>query len=72
MGLPRLLAPNLLTGGKGADLVIRDNVLLNNQHLHALPLGHKTLAHAYQHHPCLLPCTRESAPHIICTRESHA
>jgi hypothetical protein len=29
MGLPRLLAPNLLTGGKGADLVIRDNVVLN-------------------------------------------
>jgi hypothetical protein len=29
MGLPRLLAPNLLTGGKGADLVIRGNVVLN-------------------------------------------
>jgi hypothetical protein len=27
--LPRLLAPNLLTGGKGADLVIRRNVVLN-------------------------------------------
>ena len=28
-GLPHLLAPNLLTGGKGADLVIRGNVVLN-------------------------------------------
>jgi hypothetical protein len=27
--LPHLLAPNLLTGGKGADLVIRGNVVLN-------------------------------------------
>jgi hypothetical protein len=29
-GLPRLLTPNLLTGGKGADLVIRGNVVLNS------------------------------------------
>jgi hypothetical protein len=29
-GLPQLLAPLLLTGGKGADLVIRGNVVLNN------------------------------------------
>jgi hypothetical protein len=28
-GLPQLLAPLLLTGGKGADLVIRGNVVLN-------------------------------------------
>jgi hypothetical protein len=28
-GLARLLAPNLLTGGKGADLVIRGNIVLN-------------------------------------------
>jgi hypothetical protein len=28
-GLPWLLVPNLLTGGKGADLVIRGNVVLN-------------------------------------------
>jgi hypothetical protein len=28
-GHPYLLAPNLLTGGKGADLVIRGNVVLN-------------------------------------------
>jgi hypothetical protein len=28
-GFPHLLAPNLLTGGKGADLVIRGNVVLN-------------------------------------------
>jgi hypothetical protein len=28
-GLPHLLAPNLLMGGKGADLVIRGNVILN-------------------------------------------
>jgi hypothetical protein len=28
-GLPRLLAPNLLTGGKGTGLVIRGNVVLN-------------------------------------------
>ena len=28
-GHPHLLAPNLLTGGKGADLVIRGNVVLN-------------------------------------------
>jgi hypothetical protein len=28
-GLPQLLAPLLLTWGKGADLVIRDNVVLN-------------------------------------------
>lgn len=28
-GLPHLLAPNLLTGGKGADLVIRGDVVLN-------------------------------------------
>jgi hypothetical protein len=27
--LPQLLAPLLLTGGKGADLVIRGNVVLN-------------------------------------------
>jgi hypothetical protein len=35
-GLLQLLAPNLLTGGKGADLVIRGNVVLN-MHKH-LPL----------------------------------
>jgi hypothetical protein len=29
-GLLRLLVPLLLTGGKGADLVIRGNVVLNN------------------------------------------
>jgi hypothetical protein len=29
-GLPQLLAPLLLTGGKGADLVIRGNVVLNS------------------------------------------
>jgi hypothetical protein len=29
-GHPHLLAPNLLTGGKGADLVIRGNVVLNS------------------------------------------
>jgi hypothetical protein len=29
-GLLQLLAPLLLTGGKGADLVIRGNVVLNN------------------------------------------
>jgi hypothetical protein len=29
-GSLQFLAPLLLTGGKGADLVIRDNVLLNN------------------------------------------
>jgi hypothetical protein len=28
----QLLAPLLLTGGKGADLVIRGNVVLNNCH----------------------------------------
>jgi hypothetical protein len=28
-GLPQLLAPLLLTGGKGADLVIYGNVVLN-------------------------------------------
>jgi hypothetical protein len=28
-GLPHLLSHNLLTGGKGADLVIRGNVVLN-------------------------------------------
>jgi hypothetical protein len=28
-GLARLLVPNLLTGGKGADLVIRGNVVLS-------------------------------------------
>jgi hypothetical protein len=28
-GLPHLLTPNMLTGGKGADLVIRGNVVLN-------------------------------------------
>jgi hypothetical protein len=28
-GLPQLLAPLLLTEGKGADLVIRGNVVLN-------------------------------------------
>jgi hypothetical protein len=28
-GLLQLLAPNLLTGGKEADLVIRGNVVLN-------------------------------------------
>jgi hypothetical protein len=30
-GHPHLLAPNLLTGGKGADLVIRGNVVLNKK-----------------------------------------
>jgi hypothetical protein len=30
MGPLQLLAPLLLTGGKGADLVIRGNVVLNN------------------------------------------
>lgn len=29
-GLLQLLAPLLLTGGKGADLVIRGNVVLNS------------------------------------------
>jgi hypothetical protein len=29
-GLLQLLAPLLLTGGKGADLVIRGDVVLNN------------------------------------------
>jgi hypothetical protein len=29
MGSLQLLAPNLLTGGKGADLAIRGNVVLN-------------------------------------------
>jgi hypothetical protein len=29
-GLLQLLAPNLLTEGKGADLAIRGNVVLNN------------------------------------------
>jgi hypothetical protein len=29
-GSLQLLAPLLLTGGKGADLVIRGNVVLNN------------------------------------------
>jgi hypothetical protein len=32
-GHPHLLAPNLLTGGKGADLVIRGNVVLNSDKL---------------------------------------
>jgi hypothetical protein len=30
-GLLQLLAPLLLTGGKGADLVIRGNVVLNTE-----------------------------------------
>jgi hypothetical protein len=34
MGLLQLLAPNLLTGGKGADLVIRGNVVLNRMHVY--------------------------------------
>jgi hypothetical protein len=29
MGISRLLMPNLLTGEKGTDLMIRDNVVLN-------------------------------------------
>jgi hypothetical protein len=28
-GLPHLLAPNLLTGGKGTDLVIHGNIVLD-------------------------------------------
>jgi hypothetical protein len=32
-GLSQLLAPLLLTGGKGADLVIRGNVVINRHHL---------------------------------------
>jgi hypothetical protein len=32
-GLLQLLAPNLLMGGKGADLVIRGNVVLNKMNL---------------------------------------
>jgi hypothetical protein len=32
-GLPHLLAPNLLTGGKRADLVIRGDVVLNRTNL---------------------------------------
>jgi hypothetical protein len=35
-GSLHLLAPLLLTGGKGADLVIRGNVFLNSLHLHVL------------------------------------
>jgi hypothetical protein len=31
-GSLQLLAPLLLTGGKGADLVIRGNVVLNTRH----------------------------------------
>jgi hypothetical protein len=31
-GSLQLLAPLLLTGGKGADLVIRGNVVLNTKH----------------------------------------
>jgi hypothetical protein len=37
-GSLQLLAPLLLTGGKGADLVIRGNVVLN-------------ISHRYCHHP---------------------
>jgi hypothetical protein len=36
--IPHLLAPNLLTGGKGADLVIRGNVVLKK---HALGESHR-------------------------------
>jgi hypothetical protein len=32
-GHPHLLAPNLLTGGKGADLVIRGNVVFDSDEL---------------------------------------
>jgi hypothetical protein len=32
-GIPHLLAPNLLTGGKGADLVIRGDVVVNGYKL---------------------------------------
>ena len=35
-GLLQLLAPLLLTGGKGADLVIRGNVVLNNGNVRTL------------------------------------
>jgi hypothetical protein len=43
-GLPHLLAPNLLTGGKGADLVIRGDVVLNTPHVrpHVLLLRNRT------------------------------
>jgi hypothetical protein len=34
----QLLASLLLTGGKGADLVIRGNVVLNNMKLATAPL----------------------------------
>jgi hypothetical protein len=30
MSLPHLLAPNLLMGGKGADLMIRGNIVINS------------------------------------------
>jgi hypothetical protein len=33
-GYLHLLTPNLLTGGKRADLAIRGNVVLNNGHMH--------------------------------------
>jgi hypothetical protein len=36
-GSLQLLAPLLLTEGKGADLVIRVNVVLNNSHSHPIP-----------------------------------
>jgi hypothetical protein len=36
-GSLQLLAPLLLTGGKGADLVIRGNVVLNKDHMTLFP-----------------------------------
>ena len=49
-GLLQLLAPLLLTGGKGADLVIRGNVVLNTVYIN----GTRT-------HPCV-PLPRPARP----------
>jgi hypothetical protein len=39
MGLLQLLAPLLLMGGKGADLVIRGNVVLNTSNVYLSVVG---------------------------------
>jgi hypothetical protein len=69
-----LLAPNLLTGGKGADLVIRGNVVLNNPdrrlrlqapcRLRPLPVAsiHLHLTHPLHRRPSAAPRVDQTPP----------
>jgi hypothetical protein len=49
-GLPHLLAPNLLTGEKGADLVICGNVVLNTLSIRSTSMLLRTRSASTLHH----------------------